>query len=150
MDECFTGVTKLFTARHRAPAPSIRCLLDESPVAGLLDDGLAAKFHAWFGGSGRRYLASVFTVERDAEDLGLPDFGGFVLIAVGLRGAARRALAITAIETGQARHRSARAGLALGAEQWHVHLLGIDSVARAAIVADLVLRHAKAAPALSA
>lgn len=150
MHERFAGVTPLFTAEHRPPASSSAYLNDESPVAGLLDDGLATRFHAWFGGSGRRYLASVFPLDRDADDLGLPDFGGFVVLAVGLRGSARRALSINAVETGRDRHRAIRAALALGAEQWHVHLLGAGPAARAAIVADLALRHAKAATALSA
>ncbi len=137
------------TARRSAFDAPPPCA-DESKVPGLFDKQLADKFHAWFGGSGRRYLTSVFPVDREVDGLGLPDFDGFVLLSAGVRGRTRRALAIAAIEVGRDRRRAMHEALVLGAEQWHVHLLGKTMVARAAIVADLALRQARANIALSA
>ena len=150
MGQMIADIMPFPVSRRGATMPSVGLDEDEGRVAGLLDCQLADKFHAWFGGSGRRYLTSVFAVDHHAADLGLPEFDSFVLLSVGLRGRTRRALGIAAIEGGRDRRRALQEALAMGVEQWHVHLLGSDSVARSAIVADLALRHARATIALSA
>ena len=108
----------------------------DAPLACLLADAMAGQFHRWHGRSGARYTTSIYKIDHDAPDAGLPDLGPAVLIAVARHGAGRDIIGLMAIErdSGWA-HAVAR--LHPGADEWHVHLLASDRAARAAVVADL-------------
>ena len=116
-------------------------IFDLAPAAGALASlrahALRDGFHAWYGASGRRYVASVFPFESGARDAGLPAFEAFVLIAATFDGARRVARSIEVVEWGSARHRAVAAAIADGVEEWHVHLLGDTRSEREAIAADL-------------
>ncbi|UZF90528.1 hypothetical protein [Bosea sp. NBC_00550] len=92
------------------------------------------RFTAWRGRSGRRYVASVFTVD-DIHALGFTDA---VLLAVS---AERRVIA--ARDSGPfgveaALGRWQRAITAAGAAEIHVHLLAEDGFSRRAALLDLM------------
>lgn len=104
-----------------------------------------APFHAWYGASDRRYMASIYPVCPSDPDRGLPAFTRFILLAV-VRGVdGLHALAVLAVE----RETDRRCAMALSrdAVEWHVHLLADDRADRAAIVADLRARHVRPEPA---
>lgn len=112
-----------------------------APLESLSGDMLTARFHAWRGGSGRRYICSVFPVKPDEFDAGLPDFGGAVVIAVARNGDGRRRLvAIFQSEIGAnayARESFVIEALAEGAGEWHVHLLATQAAQRRVAIADI-------------
>ena len=116
-------------------------IFDLAPAAGALASlqthALRDGFHAWYGASGRRYVASVFPLDSSARDVGLPAFEAFVLIAVVSNGTRRVARSIEVIEWGSARHRAVAAAIVDGVEEWHVHLLGSTRAEREGIAADL-------------
>ena len=99
--------------------------------------GLRDGFHAWYGASGRRYVASVFVFDPCARDAGLPAFEAFVLIPTLREGTQRRACTVEVVEWGSARHRAVAAAIEGGVDEWHVHLLGASRAEREAIAADL-------------
>lgn len=127
-----------------------RCL-DEGPLAslhpsgligaGACATGLARRFCAWRGVSGRRYVASVFSLGPEGPD---PDLGACVLIAVRNDALGRRVVDVTAIERTRDALPAALRGRAAGANEWHVHMLGETRSARALIVDDLRRRHCAA------
>lgn len=123
-------------------------------LACLRDTALGDRFHFWRGASNRRYAMSVAIIESVDDCLGaaatLPDFDGFVLISVVRSGTMRWPLAIVAIERSCDRRAAVVEALAGGACEWHVHLLGSDRAARAAIVDDLRSRHGCERQVLSA
>ena len=112
---------------------------------GLLSDlgGIrqADLFCAWRGASARRYVVSVYPVDRDVLEAGLPHFDAFVLVSVRWEGRVRRPLAIVAIERASDRRLAVAEALSLGAEEWHLHLLAESRLARADVLRDLRLRH---------
>ena len=108
----------------------------EAPLACLLGDSMAARFHRWHGQSGARYVATVYTIDHRDPMAGLPDLGPAVLIAVARRGALRDMVGLVAVER-ESDWAKAVARLHPGADEWHVHLLGQDRSARAAVLADL-------------
>ena len=116
-------------------------IFDLAPAAGALASlrahALRDGFQAWYGASGRRYVASVFPFDPSARDAGLPAFEAFVLIAAISDGARRVARSVDVIEWGSARHRAVAAAIADGVEEWHVHLLGGSRSERETIAADL-------------
>ncbi len=106
-------------------------------VRSTAQTSIASRFHCWLGASGRRYIVSVFPVEGGTSECGLPDFDGCIVIPVRRRGAARLPLFVRQVEHhGDVRSLRA-AGLAGGAEEWHVHLLVEDGAMRKAAVDDL-------------
>jgi hypothetical protein len=102
---------------------------------------LAARFHAWHGSSGQRYVCSVFPVDAADADAGLPDFTEAVVIAAACEGdGTRRLVALRQCETGAnpyARESFIIEALAAGASEWHVHLLASDVTQRRAAMADI-------------
>ena len=106
-------------------------------LASIAQTTIASRFHCWYGASGRRYVVSVFPVDRATPDRGLPDFDGCIVIPVRREGSGRDPLFIRRVED----HFDARsvrsAGLEGAAEEWHVHLLAEDEAARQAAVDDL-------------
>jgi hypothetical protein len=101
---------------------------------------LAGRFHAWRGGSGQRYVCSVFPVNAE-PDAGLPDFCDTVVIAAtrtsdGLR----RPVGLCQCEPGAnsyARECFIIEALAAGASEWHIHLLATEMKQRRAVIADI-------------
>jgi hypothetical protein len=116
--------------------PTLVCDGSQS-LSALAGSVLADRFHAWPGASGRRYTVSVYAVDRDAEDIGLPEFDGFVLIPVVRDGFARRPLAVVAVERDADRRVTIAEALVQGVDEWHVHLLAGTRDMRRAIVADV-------------
>lgn len=112
------------------------------PLASLGSSSLAARFRAWRGASGRRYVASIYPVDRYAEDAGLPRFDAFVLVSVRREGFERRSLGVVAVEGEAERHAALADALAGGVDEWHVHLLARARSDRATLVADLRARQA--------
>lgn len=106
----------------------------------LAGDALAARFHAWRGNSGQRYICSVFPVTAE-PDAGLPDFTEAVVIAAACEDdGARRLVALRQCERGAnpyARESFIIEALAAGASEWHIHLLASEEMQRRAAVADI-------------
>lgn len=121
-------------------------------LASLAGGDLAARFHAWRGRSGRRYICSVFLVDPQAGDAGLPEFAEAIVIAVGQDiGGERRVVAFLQCEHGAtalARQAFVAAALKAGAQQWHVHLLTANPQKRRAAIEDIEALCRPAAPAL--
>jgi hypothetical protein len=113
-----------------------------APLDCLAGRSLAARFHAWRGNSGTRYVCSVFPVESDDRLGGLPEFDDAVVLAVGLiaPGQPRR---IDVFEVSWWRGqfagdlRAVSTALQAGAREWHVHLLAESADARRAMINDL-------------
>jgi hypothetical protein len=112
-----------------------------APLESLAGGALAARFHAWHGRSGRRYVCSVFPAKPAEPDFGLPDFGEAVVIAAAFKGDDTRGLvSICQCEAGAkpgARESFIAQALAAGAAEWHVHLLAAGMMQRRALLADI-------------
>jgi hypothetical protein len=138
-----------FYARHQdkaefAPAAeraSPRGKNSNAALESLAGGALAGRFHAWHGGSGRRYICTVFPVNHADPEAGLPDFSGAVVIAVACEAnGARWPVAFCQCETGAnpyAREPFVIDALAGGASEWHVHLLATEMTQRRAVIADI-------------
>jgi hypothetical protein len=99
---------------------------------------LAGRFRAWRGGSGRRYVCSVFRIDPAAPDRGLPEFAGVVVLAIErLGGGGRRPIGIYQGQSGAGARAFIGAAVAAGADEWHVHLPAGAAEERRAVVADL-------------
>lgn len=125
--------------RRFAPAKA------NAPLDCLAGGALASRFHAWHGGSGRRYVCSVYPVQSHILSTGLPDFDGAVAIGVMIDEHGRRARA-SVFELCRDNARLAGrckgfdAALEAGVEEWHVHLLAASPAARRAMILDLESR----------
>jgi hypothetical protein len=110
-------------------------------LASLAGGELEERFHSWRGRSGRRYICSVFRVDRHVEDAGLPDFAAAVVIAVKFDIAGnRQVVGFCQCEHGAgpvARRTFVTAATGAGAQQWHVHLLTADPQKRRAAIEDI-------------
>ena len=130
-----------------ADAPS------NTALASLAGGDLEARFHAWRGCSGRRYICSVFPVDHRAADAGLPEFAEAIVIAAGQDiGGERRVVAFLQCEYGAnalARQAFVAAAVKAGAQQWHVHLLTADPQKRRAAIEDIEALCQPAAPELA-
>ncbi len=124
----------------RRSRPAIRPCGIDAPLAGLAGSDLSRRFRHWRGAGGRRYLFSVFPLDRpDAVD-DMPRFADAVVLAVHRHGEQRRILALD--ETGGLPDlfyfsTGFREAVAAGANEIHVHLLTEDPTARAAMLRDL-------------
>ena len=125
------GHAKGINGGHRRAADGRR----EAPLA-ILGAGVLPRFHAWFGWSGTRYVASIFPVDHQRPASGLPDLGPAVLFAVRRRDDGRRVM--TGLQAIERDSDWARAATRLHADagEWHVHLLAGDRAARSAVVGD--------------
>jgi len=112
-----------------------------APLESLAGGALAARFHAWHGRSGCRYVCSVFPAKPAEPDFGLPDFGEAVVIAAAFKGdGARGLVSICQCEADAnpgARESFIAQALAAGAAEWHVHLLATGMMQRRALLADI-------------
>lgn len=101
---------------------------------------LAARFHAWRGNSGQRYICSIFPVTAE-PDAGLPDFTEAVVIAAACEDdGTRRLVGLRQCEKGAnpyARESFIIEALAAGASEWHIHLLASEEMQRRAAIADI-------------
>ena len=126
---------------------------NNTALVSLAGGDLEARFHAWRGRSGRRYICSVFPVDRHAADAGLPEFAEAIVIAVGQDiGGERRVVGFLQCEHGAtalARQAFVAAALGAGAQQWHVHLLTANPQKRRAAIEDIEALCRPAAPALA-
>lgn len=129
-------------AENGAPIwPTKRITDSNAPLDSLAGLNLASRFHAWRGASGRRYICSVFSVDRSDQHAGLPDFDAAIALAVAFDEAGRRRrvslLCHDATADAAARRQFIAAALAKGAIEWHIHLLAEDAQQRMAVAADL-------------
>lgn len=115
--------------------------VSNEPAAVCRERTLTQPFHYWRGGSGRRYLHTVFSL-IDCPEMAKANY---ILVHRG-PGGARRALAVgqtvadaASLNLARLRHQGAR----LGANEIHIHLLAEDHAERDAVAADL--RHLGAA-----
>jgi hypothetical protein len=112
----------------------------DAALESLAGGALAARFHAWRGSSGQRYICSVFPVTGD-PDVGLPDFTEAVVIAAAYENdRTRRLVAVRQCEKGAnpyARESFIIEALAAGASEWHIHLLASEETQRRAAIADI-------------
>ncbi len=126
------------TVERAVPRADRHCNAALESLAGC---ALAARFHAWHGSSGQRYVCSVFPVKAAEPDAGLPDFTEAVVIAAACEGdGTRRLVALCQCETGAnpyARESFIVEALAAGASEWHVHLLASEVMQRRAAIADI-------------
>lgn len=109
------------------PAGSERRAAVSLPLRSARSCGLAMRFQAWRGSSGRRYVVSVHGRRS------LPDFADAVLLAVAVDDAG--GLRLVGVRTSE---EGLQDWPALGdADEVHVHLLARSAEARAAVAADL-------------
>jgi hypothetical protein len=114
----------------------------DGPLQGLAGSGVADRFRAWKGRSGRRYVFSVFPLDASAGTLDdLPLDGGAVVIGVERRDDGSRWPVFVA-ESDDAPEALLRSGLvgdlrARRGGELHMHLMAADGVQRRGIVADL-------------
>jgi hypothetical protein len=111
----------------------------------LAGDSLASRYHAWRGGSGRRYICSVFAIAADVPEANLPDYTDVVVLAVaGDENGARRCLSVFMRGTTAdlvAQRRFVVAALEAGAVEWHIHLLAADGQQRRIVADDIIAGH---------
>jgi hypothetical protein len=112
-----------------------------APLDSLAGGTLAARFHAWRGASGRRYICSVFVAEAAEFEAGLPDFADAIALAVACESdGRRRCLSVFVSEAGNggaSRQAFVTAALAAGAVEWHIHLLAVDAQQRRLVAKDI-------------
>jgi hypothetical protein len=130
------GGTGAFDPALRRNAPS------NGPLTCLTDNALAKRFHAWSGTSGRRYICSVFPLNAEEPEAGLPDFADAIVIAVGNDAGLRRPLAFfefsgETVEKSEQQREFVDKALASSVQEWHIHLLATDPAHRQAVKADL-------------
>jgi hypothetical protein len=116
------------------------CRSSNAALKSLAGSPLAGRFRAWHGASGRRYVFSVFPLDRAAPDGGLPEFAHAVVIAVARTVDGRRLVSIRRCESGAecyARESLVLEALAAGACEWHVHLLASEAAQRRVVLADI-------------
>lgn len=122
-------------------ARGIEAVPTNASLASLTGRDLSERFHAWRGRSGRRYICSVFPVDRHVSDAGLPDFAEAIVMAVKSDAAShRRIVGFCQSEHGAgpvARRAFVTAAVAAGAQHWHVHLLTADPDKRRAAIEDI-------------
>jgi hypothetical protein len=109
----------------------------EARLACLGNEAIGARFHAWRGLSGRRYVVSVFPIDHAAPAAGLPDLGPAVLIAVARQDDRRVKTSARSLERPRD-WRGAAEALHADADEWHVHLLAESPAARMAVLADIL------------
>ena len=110
-----------------------------APLAALAGGALARRFYAWTGGSGERYVCSVFGLDN------CPSFVEAVVLAVRAAPNGRREI-IAAADTGRLPELLMDEPLrgfvrSRGANEWHVHLLCDGAERRRAAIADLLKGH---------
>lgn len=117
------------SARLRRPAP-----MNEAAQLGSADD-LASRFHFWTGGTGRRYVHTVYSLVECPELAS----GNYILVRRDENGD-RSVLAIgsatndaASLNLADIRHRGAE----LGANEVHIHLLAGTSKASKLVEFDL-------------
>jgi hypothetical protein len=108
-----------------------------APVASLAGSVLAPRFHAWYGRSKRRTICSVYPVAKSEAGRGLPDFTAAIVIAVRRECGLLRSLTVFAFGDGEDKQVHVEEAVALGASEWHVHLLADSENARRAALRDL-------------
>ena len=138
-DEQTNRLVVLMRGDPRTPESSRR----DGALASLAATPMAGRFCAWRGASDRRYVASVYQIDRSAQDAGLPAFDAFILMAVARGNLGRRILEVATIERASDRRAVLASALSCGADEWHVHLLAEDRRERASMVADLRTRHCR-------
>ncbi|MGA3302953.1 MAG: hypothetical protein ABSC72_06650 [Methylovirgula sp.] len=101
---------------------------------------MASRFHAWHGASGRRYICSVFPVDPDAPDAGLPDFAEAIALAVAADAdKGQKCIALFLYDgstAARARNDFIASALKAGAVAWHIHLAE-DPQQRLAVAKDI-------------
>ena len=122
--------------RVRSLAAFVGTMVCEAPLACLLEDAMAQRFHRWRGRSGTKYTATVYSIDHDDPLAALPNLGPAILMAVARNGAARDIVGLVAIERDSDWSHAVQR-LQAGANEWHVHLLAPDRATRAAVLADL-------------
>lgn len=138
-----SAVTDRLPSREQTaiePPPTGK-LRGNAPLESLAGGSLAARFHAWHGRSGQRYICSVFPVRAEASDAGLPDYADAVVIAVATDGdGVRHIVSLCQCELGAnpyARECFLIEALAAGAMEWHIYLLATDMMQRHVVLNDL-------------
>jgi hypothetical protein len=106
---------------------------DAGSPSALADAGLASRFHAWRGISGRRYLSTVYGAEN------APAYEGAVVV-LARRDADGTRLALWAGRAPRSSGALRRFAQMKRAEEVHVHLIAERDEERAAVEADLVTR----------
>lgn len=112
------------------------------PLAGLSGSAVADRFCAWAGRSGRRYIFSVFAIDRQVEAAALPLARHAIALMVRRPAAgSRRVLWAERIETEEAVAVVRRAAMAAQAGQEsseiHLHFLSVEAGERQAAFTDL-------------
>ena len=116
------------TERRSSSGHTLACLEGRS---------LAARFSAWRGASGRRYVCTVYPFDRVQPACGLPPYEGMIAIAVRRsEDGTRDVLAVAEISANAA----PSAFLTLAVDEWHVHLMAEHPRQRAAALRDLLAR----------
>lgn len=120
------------------PASPQAPIHDPHGLISLTDTGLGHLFQSWRGRSGRRLICSVYALETP------PVFDPLqaVMFAVRREGTGARILFACAGLGERAFARRVMEARALGAQEWHVHLLATTPEARAAAIADFFPRPA--------
>jgi hypothetical protein len=90
-------------------------------------DALRGRFFSWRGGSGRRYVCSVF--QRGEEGF-VSDVESGVIIGVARDGAALRPVCVFGARNGGTRPSLRRLAQELSVAEWHVHFCDGDETAR--------------------
>jgi hypothetical protein len=120
--------------------PSTRDGGVNAPLSSLAGGSMASRFHAWHGASGRRYICSVFPVDPDAPDAGLPDFAEAIALAVAADAdKGQKCIALFLYDgstAARARNDFIASALKAGAVAWHIHLAE-DPQQRLAVAKDI-------------
>lgn len=134
----FLAGTPGYSRRVRAQRSEVAA---NAPLPSLEGEALSRRFHAWSGGSGRRYVCSVFPAEARAPLAGLPDFAAAIVIAVRIEKDGLRT-PITFFDSGDGSDYErcqtfVAEALAHSVAEWHVHLLASDAQHRRSVRSDL-------------
>jgi hypothetical protein len=119
--------------RNRQLSLVLEPVARQEPLKALAGVCGAGRFVGWRGRSGRRYVASRFSI----TDRGVLGFAGAVLLAVGGDGRVIAALAQDDMVDETAANGWRDAMAAAGAVELHLHLVAASASERAAAIADL-------------
>lgn len=128
--------------RGHGPPTRPAATVANAPLECLAGGALAARFHAWKGRSGERYICSVFPVQPHDERGGLPEFDEAVVIGVSRDASGRRRM-LGVFESGGGKDPMIAdvsglfTSLKAFACEWHIHLLAQNPGDRQRVIEDL-------------
>jgi hypothetical protein len=132
-DAMLSDVAEMANSSRRPARPATA----DVALACLAGKPLSARFSAWRGVSGARYICTIYPVDGTQPQDGLPPYLGMIVLAVQVGPDGSRAI-VAVSEVGVDSVEPRRAAGHEIADEWHVHLMAEAPAERAAVLRDLL------------